>query len=273
RAAELRALKADLHARDARLSDSGAEIEAYRHELAGAREEIGSLREELETVRGELETTRASAEDVRVEREQARVRAAQLLSEAESARAAAEAIRAEFAFEEFPSQAPAPAAPTPSPFAPRTPFAPRSPFSPPAKPISAEAAAAAAAEHSHTVDGPLPELPACEPGTGAALIGLDGHFVRLDDAFSTLLGAREDELRAARWPSIIDRENLDAHLQIARALLAGEIQSADIETIYMHAGGLLVPVEGTVTMHRDDAGRPTHYVFRADVRRTSGATR
>ena len=56
-------------------------------------------------------------------------------------------------------------------------------------------------------------------------------------------------------------------------MVAGEIQSADVETIYMHAGGLLVPVEGSVTMLRDEAGRPTHYVFRADVRRTSGATR
>jgi len=260
-------MRADLHAREARLSDSGAELEAYRHELAGAREEIGSLREELETVRGELDTTRASAEDVRAEREQARVRAAQLLSEAETARAAAEAIRAEFAFEDFPSQQAAPASHTHTPFAPRTPFAPL------ARPISAEAAAAAASEHSHSSDGPLPELPSCEPGTGAALIGLDGHFVRLDDAFSTLLGAREDELRAARWPSIIDRDNLDSHQQIARALLAGEIDSADIETIYMHSGGLLVPVEGSVTMHRDASGRPTHYLFRADVRRTSGAAR
>ncbi len=40
----------------------------------------------------------------------------------------------------------------------------------------------------------------------------------------------------------------------------------------MHSGGLLVPVEGTVTMHQDEHGRATHYLFRADVRRTSGAT-
>jgi len=39
----------------------------------------------------------------------------------------------------------------------------------------------------------------------------------------------------------------------------------------MHKGGLLVPVEGTVTMHRDARGQATHFLFRADVRRTSGA--
>jgi PAS domain S-box-containing protein len=116
-----------------------------------------------------------------------------------------------------------------------------------------------------------PELPACEPGYAVALIGLDGRFERLDEAFCALLGAGEGELRNARWPSIIDRDNHKAHAEIARALRAGEIASADVETIYMHARGLLVPVEGTVTLHRDARGAE-HFLFRADVRRTSGAS-
>ena len=120
-------------------------------------------------------------------------------------------------------------------------------------------------------EGPPPELPPAEPGFGLALIGFDGTFKRLDDAFCSLLGCAEDELRAARWPSIIDRDNLEAHQEIARALRAGEIQSAEIETIYMHAGGLLVPIEGTVSLHRDAGGKATHFLFRADARRTSGA--
>ena len=118
---------------------------------------------------------------------------------------------------------------------------------------------------------PAPELPPSEPGVAVALIGIDGTFKRLDENFCSLLGCREDELRAARWPSIIDRDNLDAHREIARALRAGELPSADIETVYMHSGGLLVPIEGTVSMLRDGAGQPTHYLFRADVRKTSSA--
>ena len=39
----------------------------------------------------------------------------------------------------------------------------------------------------------------------------------------------------------------------------------------MHAGGLLVPIAGTVSMHRaDPAGPPTHFLFTADVSRTAG---
>ena len=242
------------------LTSARGDNEARRAELTTAHGEIDALRDELTALQDELDATRASAEDVRAEREQARQRASQLLTQAENARAAVEAIRAEFAFEDI-STPPAAATPGADP-----PSAPRTPWAAPVQPPPA----AATPQPSDPADH-VPELPPCEPGVGAALIGLDGRFKRLDDAFSTLLGCREDELRGARWPSIIDRENREAHQEIARALVAGEIQSADIETIYMHAGGLLVPVEGSVTVRRDEHGRPTHYVLRADVRRTSDA--
>ena len=108
-------------------------------------------------------------------------------------------------------------------------------------------------------------------GQAAALIALDGSFKRLDDAFCSLLGCREEDLRVVRWPSIIDRDNIKAHQEVARQLKAGEIQRAEVETVYMHAGGLLVPIVGTVSMHRaDPAGPPTHFLFTADVSRTAG---
>jgi PAS domain S-box-containing protein len=199
-------------------------------ELESVRAQLGAIRGELEHTREELATTLAAAEGARAEREQARLQAGELLSEAEAARAAAEAIRAEFAFD---APAPAPAASQPS-------------------------------------DSAL-VLPPSGPGEALALIGLDGAFKRLDDAFCALLGYREADLRAARWPSVIDRENLPAHQEIARALRAGEIHSAPVETVYMHAQGLLVPIAGTVSMHRAaGTGPATHYLFRADVRRTSG---
>jgi PAS domain S-box-containing protein len=138
----------------------------------------------------------------------------------------------------------------------------RSPWSRPA-PVYAELAVPAE---------PRPDLPPAEPGQAAALIALDGSFKRLDEAFCSLLGCREEDLRSARWPSIIDRDNLKAHQKLARALTAGEIESAEVETVYMHAQGLLVPIAGTVSMHRaDPGGEPTHFLFRADVSRTAGA--
>ncbi|MEA2153881.1 MAG: hypothetical protein QOE11_21 [Solirubrobacteraceae bacterium] len=220
------------------------ELASARHELETARAQLDGTRDELEDTRTQLESTLAAAEGARAEREQARIRAAQLLAEAESARAAAEAIRAEFAFDD-----------------PRTPAQVASPAD-----AGREAPAAAARS------GTALELPACAPGEAVALIGLDGTFKRLDDAFCSLLGYREEDLRVAGWPSVIDRENFVPHREIARALRAGEIHSAPVETVYMHAQGLLVPVAGEVSMHRPaGGGEATHYLFRADVRRTSGA--
>ena len=40
----------------------------------------------------------------------------------------------------------------------------------------------------------------------------------------------------------------------------------------MHAQGLLVPIAGTISLHRaDPAGEPTHFLFCADVSRIAGA--
>ncbi len=221
------------------LAVAGRQHDALRAELASAHEHVESMRGQLEQVRGELASARgelesmlAAAQDAQAEREQARLRADALAEKAEVARAAAEAIRAEFSIE---------------------------------LPQAAEAVPAPVGT------GAL-EVPPAGPGQAIALIGLDGTFKRLDEAFCSLLGCREEDLRNARWPSIIDRENLAAHQEIARALRAGEIQSAPVETVYMHAQGLLVPVAGTVTMHRaGGAAEPTHFLFRADVSRTSGA--
>lgn len=248
---------AELEAAHVQLGAVRNELEARTRELESMRDELGAQRTELDGVRADLEVARATGEDLRAELEQARMRAGELLEDADRARAAVEAIRAEFAFE-----LPPPATPAGSP-----PSGPRTPFVAPPSPQPTAAEAQQTAGPAAAVGEPPP----CEPGFAAALIGLDGTFIRLDDAFCSLLGCREDELRKARWPSIIDRENLAEHQEIARALRAGEIESADVETIYMHKGGLLVPVEGTVTMHRDARGQATHFLFRADVRRTSGA--
>ena len=228
----------------AALEAARADAAGLRDELAAARAELAGVQEELQSARAELETTLAAAQGARAEREQARVRAAELLSEAAAARAAAEAIRAAFAFED--------------------PSAGERPQNHEAPGVPAAAVRPSSQQR--------PQLPPVAPGEAVALIGLDGAFRRLDDAFCSLLGYREEQLRAARWPSVIDRENLAAHGEIARALRAGEIDSAPVETVYMHAQGLLVPVAGTVSLHRPagDDGE-AYLLFRADVGRTAGA--
>ena len=249
--AELDAVRGELHAVRAEVGEKAAELDR-------ARAEVEAKAAELERTQAELEATRAAAADVRAEREQARLRAQQLMDEAQQARAAAEAIRAEFAFD--PIDDGGSRAPGSAPVQ-------RTPWSVPASTATAAAAGAAAPAQR---DEKRPELPAVGPGEAAALIALNGSFRRLDDAFCSLLGCREEDLRAARWPSIIDRENLRDHQEIARALKAGEIQSAEVETVYMHAQGLLVPIAGTISLHRPQPDDEPYFLFRAEVSRTAG---
>jgi hypothetical protein len=46
----------------------------------------------------------------------------------------------------------------------------------------------------------------------------------------------------------MDRDNLEKHREQMNQLLAGEIDSAEVNTSYVHAQGLLVPVVGTIRL-------------------------
>jgi len=217
------------------------ELESADAALAGVQRELDvAHEEELAGAQAECDVLRAELATVHRDLDSVRAELTGVSGELERTRAQLEATLAYEAPAAAPSLSPAGAPP---------------PASPPAPDPDPD---------------PALELPPGAPGEALALIGLDGTFKRLDDAFCSLLGCSEEDLRAARWPSIIDRENVAAHEEIARALRAGEIDSAPVETVYMHAQGLLVPIAGTVSLHPAGGGAATHFLFRADVSRTSG---
>ena len=93
-----------------------------------------------------------------------------------------------------------------------------------------------------------------------ATIGVDGRFRLLNQAFSDLIGYSEVEFQQAIWPPVMDRANLDKHRQQMKDLLDGSVESADINTGYVHAQGLLVPIVGTLSLVRED-GEPDHFLL------------
>ena len=230
--------------------EAGAQLEQARGELTRQLADLQAARTELEVRGRSLAQARAELQEVRAELGRSRSELAAAVAAAETFRAEREQATARaqlLALESDRARAAAEA-------------------------IRAEFSGDAGPGRPGSPSQPVgPELPQVAAGRAAALIGLDGCFKRLDDAFCSLLGCPEEKLRAARWPSVIDRENLQPHQELARALKAGEIQSAEVETVYMHAQGLLVPIAGTVSMFRSDpGGEPTHFLFEADVSRTAG---
>ena len=118
-----------------------------------------------------------------------------------------------------------------------------------------------------------PEPPAREPRPGfddsdqpLAVIALDGRFEQLNPAFERLVGYPEREFRRARWPSLVDSENLIAHRELLVKLSAGDIERAHVDTMYLHAQGLLVPVKGDMELIRKDDQAPAHMLLAVDAK-------
>jgi PAS domain S-box-containing protein len=99
---------------------------------------------------------------------------------------------------------------------------------------------------------------------GLAIIELDGHFRELNPSFSELVGYSEDEFSVASWPPVMDRANLEKHRREMRDLLAGRLDSVEVNTGYVHAQGLAVPVNGRISLVRED-GEPSHFLLEVDV--------
>lgn len=96
------------------------------------------------------------------------------------------------------------------------------------------------------------------------MIELNGHFRELNPRFRELVGYAEAEFQAATWPPVSDRENLAKHRGQLRALSDGEVEEVAVDTCYVHAQGLQVPVSGRLSIVRDGGGDPDHYLLEVE---------
>ncbi len=101
-------------------------------------------------------------------------------------------------------------------------------------------------------------------GIGMAVVGLDGRWLRVNHAILRILGYEETELLAKTFQDITHPEDLDADLGQLRRLLAGEIVSYQMEKRYFHRAGHTVWARLTVSLVRDEAGQPRHFVSQVE---------
>jgi PAS domain S-box-containing protein len=139
----------------------------------------------------------------------------------------------------------------------------------------AEAWASAAKKHRRTSDNgraPAPgraggeEARAERPGFDdapdpMAVIELDGRFRELNRGFSELVGYSESDFQTASWPPLADRGQLQHHREQMDQLVEGKVESVEVNTGYLHAQGLLVPVAGTLSLVRGDDGEASHFLL------------
>jgi PAS domain S-box-containing protein len=95
---------------------------------------------------------------------------------------------------------------------------------------------------------------------GVALVSLDGHWIKVNRALCDLLGYTRDELQAMTFMDVTHPDDLQANLEYARQILAGEIRFYQMEKRYFHKSGRLVWVGLSVSLVRDSQGQPLYRI-------------
>jgi PAS domain S-box-containing protein len=95
---------------------------------------------------------------------------------------------------------------------------------------------------------------------GLAHLGLDGRWLRFNDAVCGITGYPRKELQRLTFGDITHPDDLEADWVQARNVMAGRIESYTMEKRYLRKGGGIVWVNLTVTMLHDVAGAPAYFM-------------
>jgi PAS domain S-box-containing protein len=95
---------------------------------------------------------------------------------------------------------------------------------------------------------------------GMALVAPDGRWLRVNRAFCRLVGYSEEELLRSDFQSITHPDDLEMDLSRSRQLLAGEIDTFQLEKRYLHKQGQAVWVVLSVSLMRDSRGQPLYFI-------------
>ena len=97
-------------------------------------------------------------------------------------------------------------------------------------------------------------------GTGMAIVGLDGRWVRVNHSICEILGYSAAELLQKTFQDITHPDDLAADLANVATLIAGTQRFYQMEKRYFHREGRIVWVRLTVSLVRDPAAQPVHFV-------------
>jgi PAS domain S-box-containing protein len=95
---------------------------------------------------------------------------------------------------------------------------------------------------------------------GMAHVGLDGRWLRVNEKLCEITGYTHSELLARTYQEITHPDDVDADVSLARRVAHGELPTYAIEKRYIRKDGSLVHVNLTVSLARDAAGRPLHFI-------------
>jgi len=96
---------------------------------------------------------------------------------------------------------------------------------------------------------------------GFSITDLEGRLLEVNPAYCAITGYTDPELRLTLdYKTLTHPDDLAASGEKIRALKAGQIPAFTIEKRYVRKDGGIVWVRNSVSLIRDDEGRPTHFV-------------
>ncbi len=95
---------------------------------------------------------------------------------------------------------------------------------------------------------------------GMALVGLDGRWLEVNPALCRIVGYTAEELLQRSFQDITHPDDLDTDLQLTKQLLAGDAETYQMEKRYIHKDGHAVWILLSVSLIRDPAGKPLHFI-------------
>jgi PAS domain S-box-containing protein len=95
---------------------------------------------------------------------------------------------------------------------------------------------------------------------GIAHVGLDGRWLRFNDALCRFLGYAREELLGMTFGDVTHPDDLEANWAQAKALAAGAADTFSMEKRYIRKDGSVVWGHLTVSMLFDSFGQPQNYI-------------
>jgi PAS domain S-box-containing protein len=99
---------------------------------------------------------------------------------------------------------------------------------------------------------------------GMALVGLDGHWLKVNDALCRIVGYSKQELLDKTFRDITHPDDLQTDIDFVNQLLAGELDHYQMEKRYYHKDGHVIWIRLSVSLIRDAQDNPIHFVSQLD---------
>jgi two-component system, sensor histidine kinase and response regulator len=111
-----------------------------------------------------------------------------------------------------------------------------------------------------------------EAPIGIALLGPNGRWLEVNRALCDIVGYTEAELLERNFQEITHPDDLEADVDRLGQVLAGKIQTYQLEKRYFHKAGHPIWVKMSVALVRDARGTPLHFVSHIeDITRAKAA--